>query len=104
MATTVTDDRDRRRYEITEDGEPVGFVSYRLGSDVIDLIHTEIDADHSGRGMAGVLIRTVLDDARARGLAVVPHCPYVVKFIGEHPDEYLDLVPEDRRREFGLGG
>jgi predicted GNAT family acetyltransferase len=104
MTTTVTDDRDRRRYEITEDGEPVGFVSYRLGTGVIDLIHTEIDPDHSGRGLAGVLIRTVLDDARARGLTVVPHCPYVAKFIGEHADEYLDLVAEDRRRQFGLAG
>ena len=104
MATTVTDDRDRRRYEITEDGEPVGFVSYRLGSDAIDLVHTEIDPDHSGRGLAGELVRTVLDDARARGLTVVPICPYVVKFIGDHADEYLDLVAADRRRQFGLAG
>jgi len=102
MTTTVTDDRDRKRYVIAEDGDQVGFVTYRLQDGLIDLIHTEVDPDHAGRGLAGVLIRTVLDDARARGLAVLPHCPYVAGFIGSHRDDYLDLVPEDRRHRFGL--
>lgn len=102
MTTAVTDDRERKRYVITEDGEQVGFVTYRLQAGLIDLIHTEIDPDHAGRGLAGVLVRTVLDDARDRGLAVLPHCPYVAQFIGGHRDDYLDLVPADRRRQFGL--
>lgn len=104
MITAVTDNRERKRYEITEGGEQVGFVNYRLRAELIDLIHTEIDPDHGGRGLAGILIRTVLDDARARGLAVLPQCPYVAQFIGEHRDEYLDLVPEDQRGRFGLVG
>ncbi len=33
---------------------------------------------------------------------MLPHCPYVAQFIGGHRDDYLDLVPEDRRRQFGL--
>ena len=32
MTTAVTDDRDRKRYEITEDGEQVGFVTYRTAA------------------------------------------------------------------------
>ena len=61
-----------------------------------------MDPDHRGRGLAGVLVRPVLDDARARGLAVLPHCPYVAAFIDGHREEYLDLVPVDRRAQFGL--
>jgi predicted GNAT family acetyltransferase len=102
MATEVTDDRARMRYEISDDGRQVGFVTYRLQPDLIDLVHTEIDPDHEGHGLAAVLVRSVLDDARSRGLAVLPTCPYVSTFIGEHADEYLDLVPEERRRRFGL--
>jgi hypothetical protein len=45
----------------------------------------------------------VLDDARARGLDVLPHCPYVAAFVDGHREEYLDLVPRDRRAQFGLG-
>jgi len=102
MATAVTDDRERMRYDISEGGRPVGFVTYRLRPDLIDLVHTEIDADHEGHGLAAILVRAVLDDARSRGLAVLPTCPYVATFIGEHADEYLDLVPAERRRQFRL--
>ena len=102
MTTAVTDNAARKRYEITEDGEQVGFLTYRLGDGFIDMIHSEVDREHSGRGLAGILVRFALDDARARGLAVVPFCPYVASFIAEHRDEYVDLVPEDRREQFGL--
>jgi hypothetical protein len=33
---------------------------------------------------------------------VLPSCPYVAEFIGRHRDEYLDLVPVDRRSQFGF--
>ena len=102
MTTEVTDDRARSRFEITEDGARVGFLTYRTAPGVLDLVHTEVDPDHGGRGLAGIMVRYALDDARARGLAVLPHCPYVARFIGEHTDEYLDLVPEARRAQFGL--
>ena len=32
---------------------------------------------------------------------MIPVCPFVRAYIAGHP-EYLDLVPEDRRAEFGL--
>ncbi len=104
MSTEVTDRAERKRYEIAEDGAVVGFLTYRLERGAIDLVHTEIDPDHGGRGLAGILVRAVLDDARSRGLAVIPHCPYVANFVAEHRDEYLDLVPPDRRAQFGLDG
>ena len=104
MTTSVTDDQEHGRYLLSEDGEEVGLLTYRLGAGLMDLVHTEVDPGHGGRGLAGILVRTVLDDARARGLGVLPHCPYVAEYIGDHRDEYLDLVPEDRRSEFGLDG
>ena len=33
---------------------------------------------------------------RARGLAVLPLCPFVKAYIGKHPDEYADLVYTSR--------
>lgn len=104
MSTEVTDRPERRRYELAEDGTTVGSVTYRLAPGEIELLHAEVDRGHAGRGLAGVMVRAVLDDARARHLAVVPHCPYVTKFIDEHRDQYLDLVPIDRRAQFGLDG
>jgi predicted GNAT family acetyltransferase len=102
VSTEVSDDTDRSRYEVAEDGELVGLLTYRLSGRTVDLLHAEVDPDHRGRGLAAVLVRFALEDARSRGLAVLPHCPYVAGFIAGHRDEYLDLVPGDRRAQFGL--
>ena len=101
MTTDVQDDPARRRYELTEDGAVVGFATYRMDGDLIDLIHTEVDPDRQGAGLAARLVEATLDDARRRHLGVLPHCPYIRHFIDSHADTYLDLVPVDRRAEFG---
>lgn len=54
-----------------------------------------------GRGVGSQLARHALDDARARGLAVVPDCPFLNDYLSKHP-EYADLVPADLRARFGL--
>ena len=97
----VTDDRERSRYEMRVSGELAGFITYHLRGQAISLIHTEVEPAFQGKGLATHLARFSLDDARTRGLAVLPFCPYVNSWIKKHPD-YADLVPEDRRAEFGL--
>ncbi|MGA2837899.1 MAG: GNAT family N-acetyltransferase [Acidimicrobiales bacterium] len=104
MTIAVHDAPERHRYEIVEDGEVVGFVTYRIHRGIIDFIHTEVDPSHAGRGLAGTLVGFALDDARRRGLGVLPRCPYVRSYIDARAEEYLDLVPEERRAEFGWGG
>jgi predicted GNAT family acetyltransferase len=47
------------------------------------------------------MIDRALRDARAEGLQVLPFCSYVSHYIGKH-EELRDLVPEDRRAEFGI--
>ena len=58
---------------------------------MITLRHTEIDPSVGGRGLGSALVRFALDDARARGLTVIPRCPFVAAFIVRHP-EYEELV------------
>jgi len=97
----VTDDPDQSRYELRVAGELAGFLTYKRSGAQISLIHTEVEPAFQGRGLATNLARFSLDDARKRGLAVLPFCPYVKAWIRKHPD-YLDLVPAGRRGEFGL--
>jgi uncharacterized protein len=97
----VTDDQKQSRYELRVAGELAGFLTYRLRGQAISLIHTEVEPAFQGAGLATHLARFSLDDARKRGLAVLPFCPYVTSWIRKHP-EYADLVPPDRRAEFGL--
>jgi uncharacterized protein len=98
---TVADNAERKRYEIEVDGEPAGILQYRLRPELIELVHTEIDEEFEGRGLGSRLISFALDDARRRGLAVLPFCPFVNDYIQRHR-QYVDIVPEERRQDFDL--
>ena len=87
----VTDNPEAARYEIRLDGDRVGFVTYRLAPGAITYLHAEVDPSHEGQGIGSRLVRETLDDARARGLAVYPACPFVAEFIKRHA-QYADLV------------
>jgi predicted GNAT family acetyltransferase len=102
-AIAVNLDEALERYEISTGGELAGFTQYRLRPALIAFVHTEVEPRFEGRGLAGKLIAAALDDARAKGLAVLPFCPFVNAYIKRH-GEYLDLVPEVYRTQFGLAG
>lgn len=98
----LSDNQAGSRFELRVGGEVAGFIEYhRRGSQQINLIHTEVDDRFQGAGLAGKLARFALDTAREQQLDVLPSCPYIRRWIGKHPG-YLDLVPRDRRDEFGL--
>jgi len=90
MAHTVRDNTARSRFELEADGVTV-FMNYRLTGNVISLDHTETPVAARGRGLASRLVDGALRIARARGLKVVPRCPFVRAYLGKHP-EYGDLV------------
>jgi predicted GNAT family acetyltransferase len=97
----ITASGERSRYEISADGKPAGFTQYERRGDAIAFLHTEIDPEYGGKGLAGRLIGHALDDVREQRLAVLPYCPFVRSFIAKHT-EYTDLVPADKRAEFEL--
>jgi predicted GNAT family acetyltransferase len=87
---TITDNAAAYQYEARVDGQLARLVYERRG-DAIVLAHAETPPSISGRGIASQIARFALDDARARGLRVVPRCPFVHAFLKRHP-EYHDLV------------
>jgi predicted GNAT family acetyltransferase len=102
VTVTVRDNRAGSRYEIYDGDQLAGFCDYNLTRTTIAFIHTEIDQAFARRGLAKQLVTEELDDARRRGLAVLPFCPYVRKVITQNASTYLDLVPEKDRKRFGL--
>lgn len=98
----VCDNPFEGRYEIRVGGRTTGFTTYKSKPDLIAFLHTEVDPSLEGRGLGSTLVGYALDDARERGIEVLPFCPFVNEFIGRHRDEYVDLVPAGYRRQFGL--
>jgi uncharacterized protein len=88
----VTDNPAELRYELYADDELAGEIRYRRLPGALALVHTEVDPKRHGLGTE--LVQRALDDIRARGLRVVPVCPFVAAYIRRHP-EYADLVTPD---------
>ncbi len=87
----ITDAPEASRYEATLDGELAGVLEYVVKHERLALVHTEVDPRFEGRGIGSALARFGLEDARRRGLRVIPSCPYVRAFLERH-HEYDDVV------------
>jgi predicted GNAT family acetyltransferase len=79
-------------YELWADGEMAGYTQYALDRGRMAFLHTEVYESYEGLGLGGRLARAALDDARTKGLVVMPFCPFVAGFIERHIEEYGDLV------------
>lgn len=101
MTVEVRDAPEASRYEVWAGGELAGYTRYRLHDDRVTFTHTEIDPGHEGQGLGTQLARAALDDVRARGLMIVPQCPFIAGYIRRHRDEYLDAVLPTWRARVG---
>jgi len=87
---TVTHRPESSRYEAIVDGHR-SVCEYAFEGTRMIFTHTFVPPELRGRGVAELLVRAALADARTAGRRVVPACSYVAKFIERH-HEYQDLV------------
>ena len=89
----VTRNDADHRYEGTRDGDQA-VIEFHLREDteptVMVMTHTEVPSSMRGQGVGSELVRKALDDVRERGETVLSECPYVSRWLEEHPD-YQDL-------------
>jgi predicted GNAT family acetyltransferase len=91
MEYTVRDNPTELRYEILAGDELLGIIRYVTEPGTVVLVHTEVEPKTEGQGVGSRLVTGALADIRARGLKLVPACPFVRAYIARHP-EYDDLV------------
>lgn len=86
----IVDNPSEERYEARVDGELAGAAFYDLKPGRIVFVHTEVQPAFEGHGVGSRLAKGALDGARSKGLRVVARCPFIARYIREHP-EYQDL-------------
>jgi predicted GNAT family acetyltransferase len=86
----IRDVPDRRRYEarLGDGGRLAALLTYELSETWMALLHTEVQDGFEGQGIGSHLVQWVIDDLRARGLSLVPRCPFVVAWLERHPEEH----------------
>jgi len=80
----VTDHQEAHRFEIVTDGQ-VAYLQYERRPDAMVFLHTEVPAALRGRGLADALAKAGLQSARAAGLTITAHCPFVRSYLRKHP-------------------
>jgi uncharacterized protein len=88
----VIQNQELDRYELVLDGEFAGYTAYQLSDTAITFTHTEILSQEREHGLGGRLVGGALDRVRDNtDYGVVAQCPFVAKWISQHPD-YQDLL------------
>ncbi|MEU1038042.1 GNAT family N-acetyltransferase [Streptomyces sp. NPDC005551] len=93
----IRDDRAAGRLEAFAGDEVVGRVEYfvlGVPERALVPVHTIVEPEHEGRGIAGSLARELYALSGREGVPVAPLCPYVVKWAARHPEEAPAASPE----------
>lgn len=81
-------DLDRYEARLGDERALAGLIDYRLSEDFIVLTHTEVLDGFEGQGIGSRLVRAVFEDLRARDIAVIPKCPFIVAWLQKHPEQH----------------
>lgn len=81
---------------VLPDGE-IARLEYRWLKGSIVLMHTLVPASNRLKGAGSKLVKYVLDYARTQNLKIIVYCPFVAKYINDHP-EYKDLIDEGNKK------
>jgi predicted GNAT family acetyltransferase len=91
----IRHDEARHRYELVLADEVIGLSKYRENGEQRVFLHTEVDPEYQGHGLATQLIVWALDDTRAAGKRIVAICPMITAYVAKH-HEYDDILdPRD---------
>ena len=83
-----------KQFEIRS-GNLISKVPYNIKGELIGLFHTEVPKELQGRGLATRLTEYALNYAKENKLMILPYCPFIAKYIKEHP-EWLPYVKRFR--------
>ena len=84
----VVENQELGYYELRFGMETAGTLDYRDMDDRRVFGLTEIRSDLRGRGLATILIRTVLDDLEMQEAHVTDYCPAIDHYLRKHPEHH----------------
>ncbi len=90
MADIITDNTDKSRFELLEQGH-TSYADYKIDAGVLSIRYVFAPDELRGTGAAGRLMAGITDIARERGLKIMPICGYAASWLRKHK-EHHDLM------------
>jgi predicted GNAT family acetyltransferase len=81
----VVNNEDKLRFEVSLNGE-FAFIDYRYYKKDIAFMHTTVPETFRGMGIAAAMAVTALDFARKQHRKIMLYCPFMSKYVREHPE------------------
>ena len=79
-------------FDLFYEGQKAGLLEYNKAKDgVLEITHTEVSEDFSGKGLGMELVKAAVEDAQKNNLKIHSLCPYAKKMIERTP-EFKDLL------------
>ena len=86
---------EAKRYELPV-GDELAVVTYNLTVPNLMITETLVPKSLEGNGLASRLAKHVIADAKARGLVVLPVCPFFSAYLQKHPEHAETVHPTYR--------
>lgn len=85
------DAKNKGRFIILENGEPLGEMAVVIDGDKLSVFHTEVLPKAEGKGFAKKMLDHMVEYARKNNLKVIPLCPYVLAQFKRNAKIYADV-------------
>ncbi|MDY3006521.1 GNAT family N-acetyltransferase [Anaerococcus porci] len=81
---------EEKQVQVFDGNKKIGLIDMIFKGNVIDAVHTGVEKEYGGQGIAGKLVDKLVDYARENNKKIIPSCPYIRdKF--EKDDSYDDV-------------
>ena len=84
-------DNGKGSFFVQEEGQRMAEMVIAVTSGNLTVYHTEVNDKYQGKGVSALLLKAMVDYARANNLKVVPLCAYVNAQFRRHPEQYADI-------------
>ena len=92
MQILQQDDSSKGSFYVEQDGQRAAEMTYVwAGTDRIIIDHTEVKPILKGTGAGKQLVKAAVDFARAKGIKIIPLCPFA-KSVFEKITEWRDVL------------
>ena len=81
------------RYVARIDGKEAEMTFSKAGKDILIVDHTRVPNELGGMGVGKALVEFMVMDVRAKGLKVVPLCPFTKAILQKH-SEWQDILKD----------